>query len=183
MTGGAAVGTGDCTELARLLSCCFFAADSCCCCCCICCCWCIICCWCSACVCSMVWILFNNDWSLFLSRKTTKMSWSELQLTLSMLGKNFSRRHFEMFYFFIMGTICIKCQILFSWKNKKNIINLSSAEFAQRWVKVNDIFKSVVYYSLSETQYFLKKKKNLSRRSIIVGYMFLLQKMYVVDTH
>ena len=28
-----------------------------------------------------------------------------------------------------METICIKCQILFSGKNKKNIINLSSAEF------------------------------------------------------
>ena len=33
-------------------------------------------------------------------------------------------------------TICLKCQILFSGKNKKNIINLSSAENAQRVVKV-----------------------------------------------
>ena len=32
----------------------------------------------------------------------------------------------------------MKCQILFSGKNKKNIINLSSAENAQRVVKVND---------------------------------------------
>ena len=31
----------------------------------------------------------------------------------------------------------MKCLILFSGKNKKNIINLSSAEFAQRVVKVN----------------------------------------------
>ena len=31
----------------------------------------------------------------------------------------------------------MKCQILFFWKNKKNIINLSSAENAQRVVKVN----------------------------------------------
>ena len=31
----------------------------------------------------------------------------------------------------------MKCQILFSGKNKKNIINLSSAENAQRAVKVN----------------------------------------------
>ena len=30
----------------------------------------------------------------------------------------------------------MKCQILFFWKNKKNIINLSSAENAQRVVKV-----------------------------------------------
>ena len=30
----------------------------------------------------------------------------------------------------------MKCQILFSGKNKKNIINVSS-EFAQRMVKVN----------------------------------------------
>ena len=31
----------------------------------------------------------------------------------------------------------MKCQILFFGKNKKNIINLSSAENAQRVVKVN----------------------------------------------
>ena len=33
----------------------------------------------------------------------------------------------------------MKCRILFSGKNKKNIINLSSAENAQRVVKVNVI--------------------------------------------
>ena len=37
---------------------------------------------------------------------------------------------------FPMETICMKCQILFSWRNKKNIMNLSSAENAQRVVKV-----------------------------------------------
>ena len=36
-----------------------------------------------------------------------------------------------------MEIICIKCQILFSGKNKKNIINLLSAELAQRVIKVN----------------------------------------------
>ena len=34
--------------------------------------------------------------------------------------------------------ICIECETLFSEKNKKNI-NLLSAEFTQRVVKVNDI--------------------------------------------
>ena len=34
-----------------------------------------------------------------------------------------------------METVCIKCQILFSRENKKNI-NLPSAELAQRVVKV-----------------------------------------------
>ena len=37
----------------------------------------------------------------------------------------------------------MKCQILFSGKNKKNIINLSSAENAQRVVKVNIVFEIV----------------------------------------
>ena len=31
----------------------------------------------------------------------------------------------------------MKCQILFAGKNKKNIINLLSAELAQRVIKVN----------------------------------------------
>ena len=36
-----------------------------------------------------------------------------------------------------MQTICMRCQILFPGKNKKNIINFSSAEVAERVVKVN----------------------------------------------
>ena len=39
-----------------------------------------------------------------------------------------------------LETICMKCQFLFSGKNKKNITNLSSAELAQRVVKVNFCF-------------------------------------------
>ena len=35
----------------------------------------------------------------------------------------------------------MKSQNLFFWKNKKNIINLSSAEFAQRVVKVNIVLQ------------------------------------------
>ena len=38
----------------------------------------------------------------------------------------------------------MKCQILFSGKNKKNIISLPSAENAQRVVKVNVITVSRV---------------------------------------
>ena len=36
-----------------------------------------------------------------------------------------------------METICIKCQNLFSGKNKENIINLSSADLAHRVVKID----------------------------------------------
>ena len=41
----------------------------------------------------------------------------------------------------------MKCQILFSGKNKKNIINLSSAENAQRVVKVNKATVLAVHVS------------------------------------
>ena len=47
-------------------------------------------------------------------------------------------------HFMLMETICMKCQILFSErdkeKKKKNIINLLSAEFAQREIMVNILF-------------------------------------------
>ena len=73
------------------------------------------------------------------------------ELTLNTLGKIFSRQHFEIFFSYFSQktgydiscklspkeTVCMKCQILFSGKNKKNIINLSSAKNAQRVVKVN----------------------------------------------
>ena len=35
-----------------------------------------------------------------------------------------------------LETVCMKCQILLSGENKKNIIKLSSAHLAQRVVKV-----------------------------------------------
>ena len=48
-------------------------------------------------------------------------------------GENFGRQPFDIFYFSQQTeTISMKCQILFSGKKeKKNVINLSSAEFAQ----------------------------------------------------
>ena len=72
---------------------------------------------------------------------------------ISMLGKIFSRPRIEIVFFFFfffqntgfdiscklssMETICMKCEVLFSGKNKKNITNVFSSEFAQRVVKVN----------------------------------------------
>ena len=63
-------------------------------------------------------------------------------ITLSTLGKIFSRRHFEIFFsFFQENRICILCKLspLHEMSNPiffviKKIINLSSAEFAQRVV-------------------------------------------------
>ena len=69
---------------------------------------------------------------------------------LSVLGKQFSRWHFAIFFFFYISqkissdipaltfhpNCLLKYQNLFSGKkNKKYIINLSSAKFAQRVVK------------------------------------------------
>ena len=64
-------------------------------------------------------------------------------LTLSTLGKSFSRRHIKLFSYFAqksgfdisMETICMNYQILISGENKKSIINLSSGVLAQRVVK------------------------------------------------
>ena len=76
---------------------------------------------------------------------------ASLPLTLSTLDKSFSRWHFEIFLFSYFSqetrldiscqlspleTIWMKYQILFSVQNKKNIINLLSAEFAPTVVKV-----------------------------------------------
>ena len=35
----------------------------------------------------------------------------------------------------------MKCQILFSWKNKKNITNLSSVEFVTRVVNIKEVLQ------------------------------------------
>ena len=50
----------------------------------------------------------------------------------------------------------MKCQILFSGKNKKNIINLLSAENAQRVVKVNDSYLVCICFILLDSQCYRK---------------------------
>ena len=62
-------------------------------------------------------------------------------VTLSTLGKIFSRRHTEILFprkkhLFPFETLFLKCQILFSEKNKENIINLLPADLAKGMVKV-----------------------------------------------
>ena len=64
-------------------------------------------------------------------------------LSLSMQAKNFNKQHLEIFFLFFpekifdiscklfpMERICMKCQILFSGKNKKNSISSLSTELA-----------------------------------------------------
>ena len=55
-----------------------------------------------------------------------------------------------------METICMKYQILFSEKNKKNITTLSTAEFAQRVVKVK-VLRPVYFFFITTT--FQREKK------------------------
>ena len=49
----------------------------------------------------------------------------------------------------------MKCQILYSWKNKKQIINLSSAELAQRVVKVKAGVMLYVCFAVSWEKSFI----------------------------
>ena len=77
-----------------------------------------------------------------------------LKIMLSTLYKIFSKRNIDwnIFLFFprkqaltsiqtvSTGDNFTKCQKLFSGKNKKNIINVSSAEWTQRVVKVNHFY-------------------------------------------
>ena len=73
--------------------------------------------------------------------------WYRYRLMFSTLGKYFSKQFLNIFLIFsqkigfdiscrLSMTICMKCQSLFSGKNKKNIINLLSAEFANSMVKI-----------------------------------------------
>ena len=66
-------------------------------------------------------------------------------LTLTILGKNLSRQRFEIFLYFSQKKrpqriICMKRQSIFSRENMKIIINLLSAEYAQRVVMVKIVF-------------------------------------------
>ena len=64
----------------------------------------------------------------------------------------------------------MKCQILFSGKNKKNVTNLSSADLAQRVVKVNTFWSteeiiSVVFVRNFFTFFFFSDKLTFTNSS------------------
>ena len=61
----------------------------------------------------------------------------------------------------------MKCQIPFTGKNKKNIINLSSAENAQRVVKVKQFV-----YLVPQIQY--HTVYTLAVRVLVFGYLYSL---------
>ena len=93
-----------------------------------------------------------------------KREWFTKSLTLSTLGKIFSRQHLEIFFLIFprkqdltFHANCLQGDNLHEMsdpvyaKNKKNIINLSSAENAQRVVKVKCLHPSsftMLYYML-----------------------------------
>ena len=64
------------------------------------------------------------------------------------MGNFFSRQHFEIFFLyfsenrFLIETICMKCQILFKGQNKTNVTNLSTAELAERVVRIKISLKT-----------------------------------------
>ena len=60
----------------------------------------------------------------------------------------------------------MKCQILFSWKIKKNIINLSSAENAQRVVKVKTLSQGATSVDDVTSQNLLTSVKNVKKHKI-----------------
>ena len=55
------------------------------------------------------------------------------------MGNCFSRQHFEIIFISFLRkqeTICLKCQILFKGQIKTNVTNLSTAELAERVVRI-----------------------------------------------
>ena len=80
-------------------------------------------------------------------------------------------------------TICMKCQILFSEKNKENIINLSSAENAQRVVMVKmHTWEKGAKERPKSTEYFLStSEQQMHRSSCVVHQYSLLLHIYSIE--
>ena len=78
------------------------------------------------------------DWKKYEKKKSRVFF-----LTFGMLGRNFSRRHFDFLLRKQVLTFAWNFKSLFSWENNKHIINLSSAKSAQRTVKVNKALENI----------------------------------------
>ena len=62
--------------------------------------------------------------------------------------------------------MCVKCQSLFSGRNKKNIINLSSAKFDHRVVLVKHVEMTMTHYLFKALNYI--REQALIRMNIVV---------------
>ena len=77
-------------------------------------------------------------------------------------------------------TICMKCQILFSGKNKKNIINLSSAEFANWVINVKLYYINYILVNNHSKITTLTKRRNLLKH--IFSQLYYIFPKYL-DSH
>ena len=76
-------------------------------------------------------------------------------------------------------TIDMKCQILFSGKNKKNINNLSSAELPKRVVKVN-IFVGVSLYFMKYNRVGIITKTEIFQIELIFFIFLLKHRLWIL---
>ena len=111
---------------------------------------------------------------------TSNLFWKgsiHITLTLSTPGKNFSRRHFEIFFLIFprkqnltFHANCLQWR-QFAWnvkfcylgKIRKNIISLSSAELAKRVVKVKVCQNAAVWVSKRDTMF---SRTSMARTSL-----------------
>ena len=146
----------------------------------------------------LIWVFAGRTCPVTFSDVGVLLCYDNITLTLSILSKIFGRRHFEIYFLYFLylkyisyfsqktgfdiscklspkETICMKCQILFSGKNKKNI-NLSSAENSQRVVKVNmSLWMMFKYKSMTFPQQW--NKNDIERNSGNYGHQNRLGQM------
>ena len=72
-----------------------------------------------------------------------------------------------------MQTICMKCQIIFSGKNKKNLISVSSNESAHSMVSVKDTLKGNNLLSAGSCYFPLRVLQIGERKQILSGTSYL----------
>ena len=140
----------------------------------------------------------NNKcvWNLTLTRNNYnwilgKRQECRLQLTLSTLDDIFSRRHFEIFLFSPENRLWHFMQIVpygdnvynmskpIFWESRKNMMKLSSAEFAQRDVKVKETDKALRVYECY--LWILHKNKKSKVNVFKINFLEIIKKTCLYD--
>ena len=81
-----------------------------------------------------------------------------------------------------MQIVCMKSQILFPWKNKKNIFNLSSAELAKRMITVNnDNIANSSFFFFFFFFFFNSTEIRVPSLSLIHLHLYILLLRYAKD--
>ena len=119
-----------------------------------------------------IWLAETKGWGILIYPPWQALTVRELH----------KRQHFEIFFVFFQENKVVRFQTLFSEKYKKNIINLLSAKYAQRVLKVKYLANILIFVGIHhEIISTVILPFLLIQKGLVVNYWVYIIKIYALE--